>query len=207
MEVETKTLNQFEKLLDRLETRSFEEVSEEIENPLLLIYLNKHRYQLYRYWWAIENALRRCDSPIEQMLLLGLVNLFCDSEVTGLEFIDSDDRWDRFEISSAVDIVIYPQANVGKYRVDFRVKLIEYKGLYPQYGQDKHYIKELIIECDGHEFHEKTKQQVQKDKKRDRDLTAMGFHVLRFTGSEIWKDPFLCAREIHNQLVRSKKTA
>ena len=45
----------------------------------------------------------------------------------------------------------------------------------------------IAVECDGHEFHEKTKQQAARDKARDRD---------RFTGSEIWKDPGACADEV-----------
>ena len=52
------------------------------------------------------------------------------------------------------------------------------------------------IECDGHEYHEKTKQQAQRDKSRDRILTAAGWRLLRFTGSEINKRPDLCADEI-----------
>ena len=54
----------------------------------------------------------------------------------------------------------------------------------------------LGIECDGHDFHERTREQAQRDKKRDRDLAARGWRILRFTGSEIWKDPARCAQEV-----------
>lgn len=53
----------------------------------------------------------------------------------------------------------------------------------------------LAIECDGHEFHEKTKEQAARDKKRDRTLTIWGTPVIRFTGSEIWADPYRCVTE------------
>jgi very-short-patch-repair endonuclease len=56
--------------------------------------------------------------------------------------------------------------------------------------------KKVAIECDGHEFHERTKEQAARDKARDRALTAAGWRVLRFTGSEIWKSPERCAAEI-----------
>ncbi len=49
-----------------------------------------------------------------------------------------------------------------------------------------------VIECDGHDFHERTKEQAQRDKKRDRELQAAGYKVFRFTGSEIWRSRGEC---------------
>lgn len=54
----------------------------------------------------------------------------------------------------------------------------------------------LVIECDGHDFHEKTKAQAAKDKSRDRFLTGLQIPVMRFTGSEIWRSPMDCAVEV-----------
>mgnify|MGYP003580046510 CR=1 FL=1 len=59
----------------------------------------------------------------------------------------------------------------------------------------------MIVECDGHEFHERTKQQARRDKQRDRFFQSIGYKVLRFTGSEIWADPDECASEIIEQLA------
>lgn len=53
----------------------------------------------------------------------------------------------------------------------------------------------LIIECDGHEFHEKTKEQVQQDNEREYELKMLGFDVLRFSGSQIYNKPFRCAKQ------------
>lgn len=47
----------------------------------------------------------------------------------------------------------------------------------------------FAIEFDGHDFHDRTKEQAQRDKSRDRLLTAKGWSPVRFTGSEVWKDP------------------
>lgn len=55
--------------------------------------------------------------------------------------------------------------------------------------------KFLAIECDGHDFHEKTKEQVAKDKARDRDLKINGVDLFRFTGSEIHNSPIECAEQ------------
>ena len=80
----------------------------------------------------------------------------------------------------------------GRYRVDFAV-------VDPSAGTF------VAIECDGYEFHERTKEQVQRDKARDRALTAAGWRVLRFTGSEVWSDPAACVREIVAMLLPDSK--
>jgi very-short-patch-repair endonuclease len=72
------------------------------------------------------------------------------------------------------------QEQVGPYRVDF---VLEAFGA------------EVVIEVDGHDFHEKTKKQAAHDKRRDRFLTQQGYAVIHFTGSEVWANPFLCAEE------------
>jgi hypothetical protein len=54
------------------------------------------------------------------------------------------------------------------------------------------------VEIDGHEWHEKTKEQAGKDKKRERDLLSEGYKVIRFTGSEIFHDPYKCIGDIFN---------
>lgn len=62
----------------------------------------------------------------------------------------------------------------------------------------------MIVECDGHDFHEKTKKQAKHDKKRDRYLTSFGYTVFRFTGSEIYKDPVWCVCEVFEYLQGSR---
>lgn len=77
-----------------------------------------------------------------------------------------------------LDLHLYPQHPVGKYRLDFAI---------PD--------KRIAIELDGHEYH-KTKLQRTHDAKRDRWLFGQGWNVLRFTGSEIYKDLDRCIDEI-----------
>ena len=60
----------------------------------------------------------------------------------------------------------------------------------------------LVIECDGHEFHEKTKEQVTRDNEREYDLKMEGFDVLRFSGSQIYKKPFLCAAQALEYIIK-----
>lgn len=56
----------------------------------------------------------------------------------------------------------------------------------------------ICIYCDGHEFHEKTKEQAKRDRSIDRWIQEQGMKVLRFTGSEIWNDPQKCAEQVLN---------
>lgn len=59
----------------------------------------------------------------------------------------------------------------------------------------------VIVELDGHDFHERTPEQAQKDKSRDRDLQRLGWHVLRFTGREVLRGPDECTREVESLLI------
>lgn len=79
------------------------------------------------------------------------------------------------------------QKKIGKYRVDVLVG------------------KSLVVEVDGHDFHERTKEQAQRDKARDRFLVAHKYRVLRFTGSEVYRRPFACAWEVFSQVTRIRK--
>jgi len=87
---------------------------------------------------------------------------------------------------------LFPQVNVGQYRLDF--VLLHREGIDG--------VTPVGIECDGHEFHDKTKEQAQYDKERDRCLQQHGVKVLRFTGSEIFKDPCRCADQVLSNAFR-----
>lgn len=54
----------------------------------------------------------------------------------------------------------------------------------------------LIVECDGHDYHERTPDQAEHDRSRDRWMTARNLTVMRFTGREIWRNPHKCAAEV-----------
>ena len=60
----------------------------------------------------------------------------------------------------------------------------------------------LVIECDGHDYHHASKEQVQKDYERETNLKMAGYDVLRFTGSQIYKDPIGCAKTIFDYIKK-----
>jgi very-short-patch-repair endonuclease len=53
----------------------------------------------------------------------------------------------------------------------------------------------LNVECDGEEFHSTKEAQI-KDRKRDNDLTSIGWSILRFSGKEINQSSKDCVRQI-----------
>lgn len=62
----------------------------------------------------------------------------------------------------------------------------------------------LIVECDGFDYHS-SKEQLTKDRKRDRKLDRLGWKVMRFTGSEIYADSDICALEVQDRLRRIQR--
>jgi very-short-patch-repair endonuclease len=83
-------------------------------------------------------------------------------------------------------IYLYAAVSVLTYRADFLLEL----------G-----VRKLAIECDGHEFHDRTKQQAAYDRARDRELLRIGIPTIRFTGSEIIHSPERCAEESYQCLL------
>lgn len=63
----------------------------------------------------------------------------------------------------------------------------------------------LIVECDGFDYHSDTSA-FRSDRVRDRALQAQAYQVFRFSGSEIWNDPFQAALELFEHL-QSKRGA
>jgi len=56
----------------------------------------------------------------------------------------------------------------------------------------------VVIECDGHDFHEKTKEQVKRDNERQLALQMAGYDVIRFSGSQIYNEPFQCVKAVYD---------
>jgi very-short-patch-repair endonuclease len=94
--------------------------------------------------------------------------------------------WREDNDSHQLAIYLYRAISVLTYRVDFLLEL----------G-----VRKLAIECDGHEFHDRTKQQAAYDRARDRELLAIGIPTTRFTGSEIHHSAERCAREAYRCLL------
>ncbi|HXT64578.1 MAG TPA: DUF559 domain-containing protein [Pyrinomonadaceae bacterium] len=57
----------------------------------------------------------------------------------------------------------------------------------------------MVVECDGFQYHS-IKEKFVADRQRDRLLKSHGFDVLRFSGSEIYKDPAKVGIELYGYL-------
>lgn len=128
------------------------------------------------------------ESPIERLLYITFVS-YCHSflmegygPLNGL-VAKPDEVLDEGEIN------LRQQVRILDWRVDFVVSVgVRERG--------RIRARRLAIECDGHDFHERTKEQAARDRSRDRALQAAGYTVMRFTGSELYRDPVGCVLEI-----------
>jgi very-short-patch-repair endonuclease len=79
----------------------------------------------------------------------------------------------------------------GRYRLDFAIMSV---------AADVY----IAIEVDGHAHHDRTREQARRDRDRDRALTAAGWTVLRFAGSEVWANARGCVKEVIKMLLPEK---
>lgn len=61
----------------------------------------------------------------------------------------------------------------------------------------------IAIELDGHDYHERTREQVIQRNQRDRAFQNAGWTVFHFSGSELVKDPERCVREVRDIAERA----
>ena len=144
--------------------------------------------------WLLDEA--KGDSKIEKLLFRALVmradlgateynNLVIANDENSLQQLMAG----KFEMPWDMRMIVYPQAPIENRRVDFLILARDYRRPDAEW-------RRLIIECDGHDFHALTKEQVARDRSKDRKATLSGYDFFRFTGSEIWRDPWGCAEQI-----------
>ncbi len=141
-----------------------------------------------RFIWdeVAMGSFETCGSPIEELFLAALSITVDPMWSWGAEPLASCGFWSGLSEPVGVD----QQVKICDRRVDFAF-----------FTESKRV--QVALELDGHDFHERTKQQATKDKSNDRKIQEAGWLVLRFTGSEIWKDPIGCVDEVA-RIVRSK---
>lgn len=156
-----------------------------------------------------EGFLSDCESPIERLFMVSLLAAGLTSpfdadakcaayrkatEPLGAVF-QGDDYWSALlavlVVNGAADTpIVTAQQRVSIADRDMRIDFVFV-------GNEGGC---AAVELDGHDFHERTKEQAARDKSRDRLLTAAGWRVLRFTGSEVYANPHECVRESFKSL-------
>lgn len=147
-------------------------------------------------------AMDGCGSPIEHLFALALLAELVEEQ--GCKFGADVFTWSRdatdlskypqrvkrdfLHVRSAVFVL--PQFQLPGARVDFLVFR------YDEEGDELVRSPFVIVECDGHEYHERTPDQAERDRSRDRAFQQAGFTVFRFTGRELWRDASACASQV-----------
>ena len=156
-------------------------------NSIFLRAVENVRFRIEEY--ASGDGSGATDSPIERILDCAIAyeiefgdnwHVECLRMPRGIEF--------KFQIRpfGEAPLVVQSQISVLGRRVDFVISTFN------RAGSASH----LIVECDGHDFHERTKSRAKADRSFDRKVQEAGFTIFRFTGSEIWNNPCDCARQI-----------
>jgi very-short-patch-repair endonuclease len=133
----------------------------------------------------LENGARLCESPPELAMLYAIALV----------------AWDQFGAGGliatrGVFLEVQPQAHIGNYRVDFLLTMaLRDRGTTVSSAQ-------MVVECDGHDFHDRTKEQASRDRARDRELQAVDLPIFRYTGSDVWRDVFAAAYQAVEELAR-----
>lgn len=134
-----------------------------------------------------ELQLRGIESPIEQMFYSHFVIAQRDTtfgSVLGYDLVP------QFRVARGND-----DANGESnepYRIDFAVHEVG-----ADYSLNN---TKVAIECDSFTFHERSSGQFTYEKERDRFLHIQGWHLIRFAGSEINRDPLRCAQQVLDYL-------
>jgi very-short-patch-repair endonuclease len=134
------------------------------------------------------SGIRRCQSPLETSLAMAFSHL--PGFQWRLPFVDDLEvgRWPK------AGVILLAQAPCGPYWADFGLRRWSDTG------------PTIVVEVDGHDYHERTPGQAQRDRSRDRYLTKRGSVVLRFTGREVWQDSLKCAWEVWGFANKSQRS-
>lgn len=125
----------------------------------------------------IEGLIADCESPIEELFVTAFYSNGAKEEIETI--------FDYFFGENPI-LTSSTQMKFGRYRVDFAIKIKWNDGSISLYA----------IELDGHEFHEKTKEQVMKGNVRDRFFISKGITILHFSGSEVYNNPDGCIESV-----------
>lgn len=150
-----------------------------------------------------DDLLAQCESPIEKLFLSELLFWGWGNEV------DYQSRRKLFMAMPELLLTTAPRSimssdgrhvlmiqpelthpSLGPVRPDFMVVAIVKDGV----GRP------LVVELDGHDFHERTKEQARRDRSRDRSFVSIGWRIVRFTGSEIYANSSKCHDELEDAL-------
>jgi very-short-patch-repair endonuclease len=135
----------------------------------------------YRLWWScVFNG-----PPLPSKILSD------EGKATGISWLMGESRLPPFpevspiqrilrDVLDLADLEYHMEYPVPPYRLDFAIVGEKVK---------------LDIECDGQEYHT-SPEQVEHDRRRNNALTEQGWIVLRYSGSQIYNNPYGCVGQV-----------
>jgi hypothetical protein len=151
----------------------------------------------------LDKLLQLCESPVEQILLAALFDRWNPDAIPEHKrlqccFSANYPACDGiFMVICEMQKIIKPFSYGNTYRADLYFYISRFRPFRQEAFPE---LARLIVEVDGHDFHDRTKHQASYDRKRDRDLTLTGYRVIRFTGSDVYNNPLQCVEDIDLQL-------
>lgn len=134
---------------------------------------------------------QRLESPLEVVMLSAIkvaANFleFQDPRATDMLKFAQQERHITIDTSAAVP--------VGTYRADLVI--------HAKLDNQQQPFAPVVIECDGFNYHDKTREQAVRDRQRDRYMQKANYLVARFAGDEIVEQPLECAFEVYDLALR-----
>lgn len=178
----------------------------------------------------IDRLLSLCESPIEKIFLMGLIEYYnrdignCRIEFLAREAdMECDEEGYPTKILEIVDFEslglfytliglrlgwederyeIFPQYRIQHFRdYEYRVDFAVFA--YNKRSRDKG-INQYVVECDGYDYHYKNVDLVNKDHLRANNLMRDGWKVIRFTGNALNNDLNQCIKSFHQCCIAPK---
>lgn len=133
---------------------------------------------------------QRLESPLEMVMLCALK--------TAEKFLtfhgQAGEILQEFRSAGGLSFDLKVAVPVGVYRADMTLRAkLNGEGYTPP---------PVVIECDGFNYHDRTRGQACHDRARDRYMQRQGYLVARFAGDEIVTQPFACAFEAFDLALR-----
>lgn len=149
--------------------------------------VGKFKARNFRLIVGAELDMLELKSPIEKIFYIALAAY---SEYYSFQYTVAKTSLEDSKSCQSSLIFISSQFEIGKYKVDFLIETYDVNDV----------LKSVVVELDGHDFHDKDKHQRAYEKSRDRFITREGYKALHFTGSELVSDPFKAVLEVFNTL-------
>lgn len=125
-----------------------------------------------------------CKSPIEKIFMIAMNFV---SVLRSYELKEND-----------MGVLVFPQLEI---KCENKTYYADFEVLIDRIGKTV----SVLVECDGYDFHQKTKKQVESDNEREYEIKKQGYDILRFSGSQIYNNPFKCANDVFDYLISKEE--